>query len=303
MHKVIQEYLADLLPQCSKEGLLLSDEREIAYGVQLEFADGNDTILLNVYHSEKKGISTVVSAKAHNPLKSKLEKCLGVKTIIETIPQHNWKTWIGSDECGKGDYFGPLIVCGFYLDKKDRDKLIKLGVCDSKKLRKDQIDAVAKQLYHDFASNIECLILKPQKYNELYASFAKQSKNLNDLLAWCHSKVLDNLIKRKLNPQGVFIDQFSTAKKASALLHKLHPDMAIIERPDGEQDLAVAAASIVARYQLVQSFKYMERFYRLKFPLGAGKNVPEAAKTFINQYGKERLGEVAKLHFKTTKEL
>jgi ribonuclease HIII len=300
MHKAIQAYLADLLPLCGKEGLQFSNEKEIAYGVQLEFADGKHTILLNVYHSAKKGLSTVISAKNNNPLKPRLESCLGIQSREEIIPQHNWQHWVGSDECGKGDFFGPLIVCGFYLDGKDKEKLLKLGVSDSKKLKKDRINTIAKQLYHDFAPNVECLVLKPKKYNELYTSFAGQGKNLNDLLAWCHSKILDNLIKRHSVIEGVFIDQFSHARKASALLKKLHPDMQIMERPDGERDLAVAAASIIARYQLLQSFQSMTRFYKLKFPMGASQSVITAGKAFIAQYGKDRLSEVAKLHFRTT---
>jgi ribonuclease HIII len=305
MNKKIQECLADLLPICSKEGLQMTNEREIPYGVQLEFTSGESSILLNVYYSEKKGISKVVNASKHKEFKAKLERILNLAPKAEavTIALHNWKHWIGSDECGKGDYFGPLVVCGFYLEEKDRAKLVKLGVCDSKKLRKDKLIEVAKALYHDFPDSIECLVLKPQKYNELYANFANQKKNLNDLLAWCHSKILDSLIKRHTGIEGVFIDQFSTAKKASALLKKLHPDMAITERPDGERDLAVAAASIIARYQLLMSFQSMNKFYKLKFPMGAGKGVIEAAQAYIAQYKKERLGEVAKLHFKTTKEI
>lgn len=303
MHKAIQNYLADLLPLCSKEGLILSGERDIAYGIQLEFSSGKHKILLNVYYSLKKGINTVISTRNGNPLKPVLEKCLGRQSVPEEVPQHNWQHWIGSDECGKGDYFGPLIVCAFYLGGKDKDKLLKMGVCDSKKLNKERIKAVAMQLYQSFADNIECLVLKPVKYNELYANFSQQRKNLNDLLAWCHSKVLDNLLKRHPVIEGVFIDQFSTARKASALLKKLHPDMQIMERPDGERDLAVAAASIIARYQLVQSFMTMNRYYKLSFSMGANKHVTEQAKAFCTQYGRDRLFEVAKIHFKTTKEL
>jgi ribonuclease HIII len=301
MNKKIQEYLADLLPICAKEGLQMSNEREIPYGVQLELASGEASILLNVYYSEKKGISAVINSKSGNPLKTRLEKLLNLRPReTETIALHNWQHWVGSDETGKGDYFGPLVVCGFYLEEKDRAKLMKLGVCDSKKLKKEQIIAIAKNLYHDFPQSIECLVLKPQKYNELYANFANQKKNLNDLLAWCHSKILDSLIKRHGKIEGVFIDQFSHGKKASALLKKLHPDMAITERPDGERDLAVAAASIIARYQLLMSFQSMSSFYKIKFPMGASGAVKVSAQDFMTQYKKERLGEVAKLHFKTT---
>jgi len=41
----------------------------------------------------------------------------------------------------------------------------------------------------------------------------------------------------------------------------------------------------------------------MKFPLGAGQIVQAAAKEFIEKYGAERLSEVAKLHFKNTKNL
>ncbi len=302
MHKAIQTYLADLLPRCNQAGLQLSGEREIPYGVQLEFVSGAHSILLNIYFSQKKGISNVIGAKTGNPLKPVLEKCLGLQIRPEEVPQHSWQHWVGSDECGKGDYFGPLVVCGFYLEHKDRDRLLKVGVADSKKLRPEQIKAVAARLYHDFPQNTECLILKPKKYNELYASFASEGKNLNDLLAWCHARILDNLIKRYAVIEGVFIDQFSHAKKASALLARLHPEMQTMERPDGERDLAVAAASIIARYQLVQSIRGMERSYKHRFPLGSSAPVKAAAQDFISRYGRDRLAEVAKLHFKTTRE-
>jgi ribonuclease HIII len=259
--------------------------------------------LLNIYHSVKKGISVVINGKSNNPLKPVLERCITPVMSIDSVPQHNWEHWVGSDECGKGDYFGPLIVCGFYLDKKDLSTIKKIGVCDSKKLKQEQIIAIAKELYKQFNDNIECLILKPTKYNELYANFVAQHKNLNDLMAWAHSKVLDNLIKKHQKIEGVFIDQFSPSKKASQMLRKLHPQMQIIERPDGEQDYAVAAASIIARYQLLQTFQTMSRFYKMQFKMGAGAGVKTTAQSFIKQYGKNRLGEVLKLHFKTTKEL
>jgi ribonuclease HIII len=174
MHKAIQAFLADLLPVCSKAGLQLCSEKEIAYGIQLEFENGKDKILLNVYYSEKKGISSIINSSKNHVLKAKLENCLGVQTKPEIIAMHSWNTWIGSDECGKGDFFGPLIVCGFLMDIKAKETLLKLGVCDSKKLRKEQILDIAKGLYQTFPANIECLILKPQKYNELYASFSAQ---------------------------------------------------------------------------------------------------------------------------------
>jgi len=303
MHKAIQAFLADLLPVCCKAGLQLCNEKEIAYGIQLEFAGGTGTILLNVYYSEKKGISTVINGSGANVLRPKLESCLGRKSEPEKIALHKWQAWIGSDECGKGDYFGPIIVCSFFMKTTDAAKLKQIGVCDSKKLNDKQIVPIAKKLYADYPDCSHSIILKPAKYNEIYAGFVSQRKNLNDLLAWQHAKNIDNLLKLHPETQGVLIDQFSPSKKAGNQLRKSYPDLQIAERPGAEADLAVAAASIMARYQLIYAFESMSKFYKLKFPKGASKAVKEAAKVFVTQYGKDRLGEVAKLHFKTTKEI
>jgi ribonuclease HIII len=189
------------------------------------------------------------------------------------------------------------------MQAADVDKLIKIGVCDSKQLSDKQIVPIAKKLYADYQNRSQSLILKPAKYNEIYASFVSQKKNLNDLLAWQHGKNIENLLKLHPEAQGVLIDQFSPSKKASSQVRKSFPDIQIVERPGAEADLAVAAASIMARYQLINAFESMGNFYQMKFQKGAGAGVKTIARAFVAQYGKDRLGEVAKLHFKTTLEL
>ena len=42
--------------------------------------------------------------------------------------------WIGTDEAGKGDYFGPLVVAGFALERSRVELLAELAVGDSKTL-------------------------------------------------------------------------------------------------------------------------------------------------------------------------
>lgn len=301
MHKAIMAYLADLLPLCNTKGMQLSDERAMEYGVQLIFVKAQHSIILNVYFSEKKGISTVIGSKKDNPMRAVLESCLGGKPAAPVpIGMHAWDSWIGSDECGKGDYFGPLVVGSFYLERKDLPRLLQIGVCDSKTLNNPQIIRIAKQIYSEFNANSECLILKPPKYNDLYANFASQKKNLNDMLAWAHGKNIGSLITKYPAANGVIIDQFSPSKKASQAVKKAFPEMNIIERPGGEADTAVAAASILARYQLLQSFDYMNNSYKMKFQMGASHGVIGIAREFAAKYGFDKLGEVAKLHFKTT---
>jgi ribonuclease HIII len=146
-------------------------------------------------------------------------------------------------------------------------------------------------------------VLKPAKYNLLYADFSRQKKNLNDLLAWQHVKNIETLLSRFPKTQGVLIDQFSKSKKVHQSLAKKHQDLSVIERPGAEADLAVATASILARYQFVQQFRTMSNFYKITFPKGAAHNIKQTANEYVRQYGFHRLNEVAKLHFKTTLEI
>ena len=41
---------------------------------------------------------------------------------------------IGSDEAGKGDYFGPLVVAAVYADEVALEQLPQAGVKDSKRV-------------------------------------------------------------------------------------------------------------------------------------------------------------------------
>ena len=43
----------------------------------------------------------------------------------------------GSDECGKGDFFGPLVVAATYVDRETAPVLRRLGVRDSKDISSD----------------------------------------------------------------------------------------------------------------------------------------------------------------------
>jgi len=174
-------------------------------------------------------------------------------------------------------------------------------VMDSKRLTKTQITNIAQKLYSNYASRISCIVLKPIKYNEIIADMQMQGKNLNDLLAWQHSTAILALLERIPNIQGILVDQFSRSKKVAQYLKKRDISIPVEERPNAELDPAVAAASIIARYQFLQQREAMNNYYGMKFPLGSGKNVIEMAKNFADKYGWNRLAEVAKLHFITSR--
>lgn len=285
-------------------GIRVESQTPIAYGLQLRLSGSGETAVLNIYHSAKKGISTVIGAKPASSIKAVLESILeqDLAERPDSHPQpakHSWHSWIGSDECGKGDYFGPLVVCAFKADSSMEASLRKLGVCDSKLLKDPQIIRIAAELYKNYPGAMSGIVLKPQRYNEIMADMKARNRNLNDLLAWQHSGVIMELVNG--GPvDGILVDQFSKSKKVASALHAKSPELNVVERTGAESDPAVAAASILARYQFLQTIKDMGKRFRMDFPLGAGANVDKAAREFVKLHGPQRLAEVAKLHFKNS---
>ncbi|MBC8385638.1 MAG: ribonuclease HIII [Candidatus Cloacimonetes bacterium] len=296
MNKELLDFVEQLLIKTEKNGFLLSDEKEINYGVQLIFSKDNTTIPLNVYHSKKKGISTVIGGSPKNKLKLILNHILERKKN-HFAHEHDWDYWIGTDESGKGDFFGPLVVCGFIASKQIVEKLSEFGIKDSKLLKDDEIEKIAKKIYANFPKNIETIVLNPSKYNELYSEFRKQGKKLNELLSWMHARVILNM-KKKNNFEGAVVDKFASDRTLIASLKGLK-EISLIHKTKAESDPAVAAASIIARYNFLKKIKDLSRSYQIDFPKGASNHVLETGKIFAEKFGKEKFMEVAKLHFRT----
>jgi len=203
---------------------------------------------------------------------------------------------IGVDESGKGDFFGPLVIASVYGDEKTIPELLSLGVKDSKTLRDPTIMQLAKKI----KEKVPCDVIRimPLKYNELYAKFG----NLNSLLAWGHAQAISNLVL-ETGCKRAIIDQFASEHVVKNALHKKHQDIDLTQRHKGEEDVVVAAASILARDGFIGSLGLMEKTFGLPFPKGASSLTVKAAQEFANKLGKMRLREVAKVHFKTYNEI
>jgi len=304
MHKEIQNYLSHVIPLLEIRGLHVVEQKEISYGIQLKLKRQTDKASINIYFSEKRGISTVIGGSKDSLLNQELKMLLlGEATPQKDPAMHFWHAWIGSDECGKGDYFGPLVISAFFLRREQEDEIRELGVSDSKRLRDPQIEQIARKLYLQYPGQCNCMIIGTRRYNELIADFKAQGRNLNDLLAWGHESVISGLLKKTEICEGILVDQFSKAQKVKARLGPKHPQLKITERTGAERDAAVAAASILARYQFLLYRRDMDKRYKMKFPLGANPVVIKAANEFIKRYGRQNLDDVAKLHFKTTDQL
>ncbi|MFA7658549.1 MAG: ribonuclease HIII [Candidatus Gastranaerophilaceae bacterium] len=212
-----------------------------------------------------------------------------------TIP-HYQLPYVGTDESGKGDFFGPLVVAGVLVDEKNRPLFKDLGIKDSKTLKDEQMLRMAQQIQKHSVFSV--VVISNAKYNELYAKF----KNLNKLLAWGHARVIENILE-KTQCEYALSDKFGDESLIQSALMQKGKTIKLEQRVRAESDIAVAAASVLARATFVQKMKSMENFYGCKFPKGANDGVKVCAKDFIQKYGKDRLIEVCKVHFKTYKEI
>lgn len=203
---------------------------------------------------------------------------------------------IGMDEAGKGDFFGPLCVAALYADEEGIKELSKLGVRDSKSFSDSAILKLAKELRNHYAHTI--IRLFPQKYNELYAKF----KNLNRLLGWAHVAALGDL-SQKTGCTDAILDQFANKSVVESFLKQKKLNVHLEQRVRGEEDLVVAAASILARAAFLDGMSKLSEEYGMTIPKGASSAVKEAAIKLVDQFGKDVLPKVSKTHFKTTQDV
>lgn len=213
----------------------------------------------------------------------------------EKLPPH-----FGVDESGKGDYFGPLVVAGVFANDSVAGLLSRIGCKDSKLINDDtQISRKAEQIRAIPGITYELLCIGPSRYNELY----KQMGNLNRLLAWGHARVIAALHAKVPSCTAALSDQFANEKVLQHAIEPYHLPLCLHQRPRAEQDIAVAAASILARARFVEWIKQTSLAARCSLPLGSAAHVINAARHFVTTHGRERLRDVAKLHFKLTQEL
>ena len=204
---------------------------------------------------------------------------------------------IGTDESGKGDYFGPLVVGGVYVGgKRDEEFLRKLGVRDSKKVSDGRATALAAEIAK--ALPYTCVPIGPARYNELYAGM----RNLNRILAWAHARAIENLVAK--HPAAVAVtDKFGDDAYVAGALMKGGRELELVQRVRAEEDVVVAAASIIARAEFLRRLEALSKKAGLPLPKGASAGVEEAARTLVRRRGKDALREYAKVHFKTTSRL
>lgn len=203
---------------------------------------------------------------------------------------------IGLDEAGKGDFFGPLCIAAVYADEAAIDRLHAIGVKDSKQLSDSTIIKMAHQIKAACPHTV--IRLFPLKYNELYEKF----KNLNRLLGWTHVTALAEL-SQKTGCKKAILDQFADKRVVEQLMRQKNVVIDLEQRTKGEEDLVVAAASILARAAFLDGMQRLSEEFGIELPKGAAQQVITAAKKIKSLFGEEGLEKTTKKHFKTSREL
>jgi ribonuclease HIII len=214
----------------------------------------------------------------------------------EAAPHGPAETTVGSDESGKGDFFGPLVVAAVRLEPHEAEALSGGEVTDSKKLSDDQALRIGAALRERYPHAIEKL--DPPEYNATHA----RVKNLNPMLAELHARAIARLAVPGVH---VVVDQFAAARVLERAL-AAQPgceQLRLHQRPRAEEITVVAAASIIAREEFLLSLARLSDEFGVDLHKGAGTPVDRAARRFVGVHGTEALGRVAKVHFKNARKL
>jgi ribonuclease HIII len=206
----------------------------------------------------------------------------------------------GIDESGKGDFFGPLVIAGVYVDREIARKFLDAGIQDSKRIGSDaKIRALAEIIRTTPGAIGDKVVIGPERYNDLYEKFG----NLNSLLGWGHARVIENLLARKPDCPRALSDKFADARVIEKALLKHGQTIHLEQRTKAESDLAVAAASILAREAFIDWLERHGKAMRVKLGRGVSTEVKEAAKKLVESGGPAALRKVAKVHFRTAHEI
>jgi ribonuclease HIII len=203
------------------------------------------------------------------------------------------KGHIGTDESGKGDYFGPLVIAGLFLPDGQEPVFRELGVKDSKKTSDNRVRELAEVLKRGYKHSV--VSIGPERYNELYSRL----RNLNRILAWGHSRVIENILE-EIPCRLAITDQFGDKVYVLNALMKKGKNIELVQKPKAEEDLAVAAASILARAEFLKRLYFLSQEFGIDIPKGASTLVEETGLRLVQKHGAQVLDKVAKKHFKIT---
>ncbi len=273
-------------------------------GEYVDFAAKVDDCVIIGYKSSKQTKKITFSGSSATEEVKKWDTSLIEETTInkKVVKEHwlDYQDQIGSDEVGTGDLLLPVIVVASFVKHSDMDKLIELGVHDSKKLTDEKILEIGPKLINivDYSK----LTLPNEKYNNVISS----GENMNSIKAKMHNRALLNLHKKYIDVIAIYVDQFTPGKTYYSYLNDKNEEQVkgISFKTKGESYFpCVAASSVIARYYFLLEKEELSKKYKMEFPCGAGSKVDDFAKKFIKKYGNDEFNKIAKLNFKNIKKI
>ena len=281
----------------------VSEKKEIDYGIQFIIFKNNNKGIIRIYKKKNGSISIDFSQIKSGILSEEIMDSILNLINDPSKPSQDSLDFgfpiIGTDESGKGDFFGPLVCAGVYVNELTAKQLSSVGVKDSKELSDEKIDVIANKIKDICRGSYSIIEISPKTYNKLYDQFKIEKQSLNNLLAWGHAKAIEELLG-KVNCNKAIVDKFANERFIIRKLQEKGRTIKIIQRHKGERNIAVAAASILARARFIEKLSNLSEKYDMSFPKGASQKVIGYGKLLVDVYGQVELREVAKVHFKTT---
>ena len=219
---------------------------------------------------------------------------VGYEEILnpESVAPH-----MGIDESGKGDFFGSLVASAVYVDPDLAHAMQDMGVKDCKQLTDKAVFFLGNKTRQLLGPKRFALVaIGPEAYNRLYAKM----RNVNTLLAWAHARCIENLMETVPDCPRAVADQFGAKQVIERALMKKGRSIKLEQRHKAESDIAVAAASVLAREAFLRGLGRLGETYGIQAHKGASEQVKASAIELIKKAGPQILLKTCKCHFRTT---
>jgi ribonuclease HIII len=288
------------------ENISVSNYQLIDYGLQFLVYILDWSGIIRIYENKKGGLKIDYSQLKNGENVLRIQRVIEGQGILNS--EGNGKAVelgfpvIGTDESGKGDYFGPLVSAGVYVDEQSANELIACGVRDSKTIGDNKNLDLAREIPKICKGRFSIIEVSPDKYNDLYEQFKSEGGNLNTLLAWGHGKAIEEILN-KVECRLAVADQFADERFILGKLQEKGKKLKLLQMHKAEQNIAVAAASILSRARFLEKLSKLSAKYRIAFPKGSSREVVRKGREFVTMYGRETLSKVAKLHFRITNQI
>jgi ribonuclease HIII len=308
----LTEYYNGMVKILHANHFTLQSCKSIDFGLQVGLSRNGKSGFIRIYQRRDKTLSLDYSLIKDPALRESVWQVLE-KTRPSAVPARKVPPTaaagydvgypvIGTDESGKGDYFGPLVCAAVCVDANVADALRSAGVRDSKTCTDREIHSLAEKIRTLCAGKFEIIEIPPERYNTLHGQLTSEGKNLNTMLAWGHARAIEELLKHA-DCKVAIADQFADKRYILGKLQERGRMIQLIQMHKAEENIAVAAASILARARFIAKMADLSAKYGMTFPFGASAAVIRAGQEFVKKHGAANLPLVAKMHFRTTAEV